>query len=89
MSVDTLTTALLWAIAGVVVVAAVLCALVHRWAARVVVLAVAAMLAILVFGAHQQVAAIPRDHPAELCHDGVRWFGIDLTGSEEFCAAWR
>jgi hypothetical protein len=89
MSVDTLSSVLLWVIAGVVVLAAMLCALVHRWAARVVVLAVGAMLAILVFGAHQQVTGIPRNHPAELCHGGVRWFGIDLGASDEFCAAWR
>lgn len=89
MSVNTLSTALLWCIAGIVVVAAVLCALTHRWAARVLVLAVAAMVAVVAFAARAQVSAIPRDSPSELCHGGVRWFGIDLTASDEFCASWR
>ena len=89
MAVETLSTALLWTIAGVVVVAAVLCAVLRRWAARVLVLAVAAMIAILAFAARAQIDAIPRNSPSELCHGAVRWFGMELTASEDFCAAWR
>lgn len=89
MSVDTLSSVFLWIIAGVLVLAAVLCAVIHRWAGRILVLAVAAMIAVLAFGAREQVDAIPQDHPSELCHGAVTWFGIRLTASDEFCAAWR
>ena len=51
-------------------------------------LAVAAMIAILAFAARAQIDAIPRDSPSELCHGAVRWFGMELTASEDFCAAW-
>ena len=89
MSVDTLSTALLWAIAGVVVLAAVGMVVARRLAARVLIGAVAVLLAIVAFAARAQVSAIPRDSPSELCHHGVRWFGIDLTASDAFCVDWR
>ncbi len=47
------------------------------------------MLAVIAFAAREQVGAIPQDHPSELCHGAVTWFGIELTASDEFCAAWR
>jgi hypothetical protein len=89
MFVETLSSIFLWIIAGVLVLAAVLCAVIHRWAGRILVLAVAAMLAVIAFAAREQVGAIPQDHPSELCHGAVTWFGIELTASDEFCAAWR
>ena len=89
MSVNALATGLLWGIAGVVVLAAVGCAVVHRLAARVLVVSIAVLLALGAWAAHSQISAMPEDHLAELCTGGVNWFGIDLTGSDEQCAEWR
>lgn len=89
MSADALSTGLLWGIAVVVVLAAIGCALVHRLAARVLIVAVAALLALGAFAAHHQVSALPSQHLAELCSGGVNWFGITLSGSDTQCAGWR
>lgn len=89
MSADALATGLLWGVAGVVVLAAVGCAVVHRLAARVLILAVAVLLALGAYAAHRQVSALPSEHLAELCTGGVNWFGLELTGSDEQCAGWR
>lgn len=89
MSANGLATGLLWGIAGVVVLAAVGCAVVHRAAARVLIVAVAVLLVLGAWAAHSQISALPSEHLAELCTGGVNWFGVELTGSDEQCAGWR
>jgi hypothetical protein len=89
VAVDGLATGLLWGIAALLVLAAIGCVVVHRLAARVLIGAVAVLLALAAFAARQQVSALPGEHLAELCTGGVRWFGIDLTGSDAQCAGWR
>jgi hypothetical protein len=89
VSVDGLATGLLWGIAALLVLAVVGCVVVHRLAARVLIGAVAVLLALGAFAARQQVGAIPGEHLSELCTGGVRWFGIDLVGSDAQCAGWR
>lgn len=89
MSADGLATGLLWGIAALVVLAAIGCVVVHRAAARVLIVAVALLLGLGAFAANRQISALSSEHASELCTGGVRWFGIDLTGSDALCAGWR
>jgi len=89
VSANALATGLLWGIAGLVVLAAVGCAVVHRLAARILIVAVGVLLGLGMWAAHSQISALPGEHLAELCTGGVNWFGIELTGSDEQCAGWR
>jgi hypothetical protein len=89
VSIDGLATGLLWGMAALLVLAVIGSVVVHRLAARVLIGAVAVLLALGAFAARQQISALPGDHLSELCTGGVRWFGIDLTGSDAQCAGWR
>ncbi len=89
MSVTGLSSLLLWAIAGVFVVGAVTVAVAHQSAARIAVGAVAVLIGLVLFAAHQQVSSLPADSPGALCTGGVNWFGITVTGSDALCTDYR
>ncbi|SDO47128.1 hypothetical protein SAMN04515671_1042 [Nakamurella panacisegetis] len=89
MNVDTAVTDLTWLLAALAAVAVVLLVLIRRWAGRVVVIGVAALLLIVVFAVRQQIGAISSENPEPLCNGGVSWFGVHLTGPDAFCAKYR
>lgn len=89
MNVDTAVTYLTWLLAGLGAIAVVLLVLIRRWAGRIVVIGVAALLLIVVFAVRHQIGAISTDTPEPLCNGGVSWFGVHLTGPDAFCAKYR
>lgn len=89
MDVDTATSALTWLLAGLGAAAVVLLVLVRRWAGRLVVIGMAALLLVVVFAVRQQIGAVAGDNPEPLCTNGVSWFGVQLTGPDSLCAKYR
>lgn len=89
MTASALATGLAWGAAGLVIVAAVGMVAVRRPAARVLIAAVAALLALTVLGAHLQVAALATDHLPDLCRSGAHWLGLRLSAPDGECLGFR
>lgn len=89
MDVDRLVTWLTWLLAGLGASAAVLLVMIRRWAGRVIVVGVAALLLLVVFAVRHQISSISTDSPEPLCHGGISYFGVQLTGSPALCAEYR
>lgn len=87
MTASILATTLLWAVAGIIVLAAIGCVLVKRAAARLLLAALAALVGLVVLGAHLQVQSLMTGHADALCRDGVHWFGVTLTAPADRCPA--
>jgi hypothetical protein len=89
VTVSAASTVLIWTIVTIAAAGVVCVVLLRRWAARVLVAAVAAMICLAAFAIREQVTAMPAEVPGALCADGVSWFGLHLTESDEFCARYR
>lgn len=89
VNVDTAVIYLTWVLAGFGAAAVVLLVLIRRWAGRVVVLGVAAIILIVLLAVRHQFSTITTDNPEPLCNGGVSWFGVHLTGPDAFCAKYR
>lgn len=89
VNVSTATTVLTWAMVTLGAAAVVCAVLLKRWAARILVVAVAVLIGVIAFAARQEIAALPNDNPGALCTDGVSWFGIRMSGDAELCAKYR
>ncbi|MTD16011.1 hypothetical protein GIS00_18910 [Nakamurella sp. YIM 132087] len=89
MNTTSAQTWLIWLIAIVAAAAAVCLFVLHRWAARIAVLAAAAMLLIGAIAVRSQIGDLARESPRALCTGGVSWFGITLTGPDEICVDYR
>ncbi len=89
MTVSAASTVLTWAMVTIGAAAVVSVILLQRWAARILVIGVALLFCVVAFAVRDQISALPVENPGALCNDGVSWFGIELTGSEELCAKYR
>ena len=90
MTTDSLLTWLAWALAVVGAAAVVLALVVARkTVSRILVIAVAALVFLLVLAVRLQIASIADDEPRLLCAGGVSWFGLQLSGSDRLCADYR
>jgi hypothetical protein len=89
VNVDTAVTWLTWVLAGLGAGAAVLLVMIRRWAGRLIVVGVAALLLVVVFAVRQQIASVSTDTPEPLCNGGISYFGVQLSGSKAFCAKYR
>ncbi|MET3804593.1 hypothetical protein ABIB25_001588 [Nakamurella sp. UYEF19] len=89
MNVDTAVTWLTWLLAGVGAIGVVLLVFVRRWAGRLVVIGIAALLLVVFFAVRQQISSIAVDNPAPLCNGGVSYFGVQLTGPDVLCTKFR
>jgi hypothetical protein len=89
MNTDSAVTWLTWLLAGLAAAALVLVVVIRRWAGRLVVVGVAALLLVVGFTARQQIGSIASDSPEPLCSGGVIWFGVHLTGPDALCSKYR
>ncbi len=89
MNVDTAVTWLTWLLAGAGAIAAVLLVVIRRWAGRLIVVGVAALLLILIFAVRHQISSVSTDSPEPLCNGGISYFGIQLSGPQALCAKYR
>jgi hypothetical protein len=89
MNTDAAVTWLTWIVAALGAAALVGVVLVRRWAGRLAVLGVAALLVIGGLAVRSQLSSLPTDSPRALCTGGVSWFGITLSGPSDVCARYR
>ncbi len=85
MTASGLAVGLLWAVAAVVVLAAVGLLAIRRTAGRVALAAGSLLVALMLWGLHLQVAAIASDNLPALCSGGAQWFGLELHASQSDC----
>ena len=89
MSTDTALTTLTWILAALAAATLVGIVLVRRWAARILVLAIGALLIVTGVAARVNIASLATDNPEALCRSGASWFGLHLTGPDEVCVKYR
>jgi xanthine/uracil permease len=78
-----------WAMVTVAAAGLVSSVMLERWAARILVVAVALLFGIVCWAVRDQITALPAQNPGALCNGGVSWFGVQLRGDEERCARYR
>ena len=89
MTVSAASSVLTWAMVTVAAAGLVSAFLLKRWAARILVLAVALLFGVVCWAVREQITALPTQNPGALCNGGVSWFGITMQGDEELCAKYR
>jgi hypothetical protein len=89
VNVDSAVTWLTWLLAGLGAVAVVLMVMIRRWAGRILVVGIAALLLIVVFAVRHQISSISTDDPEPLCNGGISYFGVPLSGPAALCAKYR
>lgn len=89
MTVAAASNVLTWAMVTVAAAGLVSAVLLKRWAARILVLAVALLFGLVCWAVREQITALPTQNPGALCNGGVSWFGIQMQGDDELCAKYR
>ena len=89
MTVSAASSVLTWAMVTVAAAGLVSAFLLKRWAARVLVLAVALLFCVVCWAVREQITALPTQNSGALCNGGVSWFGITMQGDEDLCAKYR
>ena len=89
MSTDTAVTVLTWVLVLTGASALVAIVALRSWAMRLLVVGAAGLLLLAAWAARTQIDAIAQDSPEALCVGGVRWLGMELTGSDEVCSRFR